>query len=130
MQIFPCIIVLQYEKVGIYMKFNAKLINTAYEMSTILSFAFSLNFIIINKDMTLSNRLMLILWLIITAIGALKIVINRVVLNKSKEEAFEKALAEIKEIFKGNNSAPIIYILIGMGSLFIKIAIPFMIALI
>lgn len=113
------------------MKFNAKLINTAYEMSTILSFAFSLNFIIIiNKDMTLSNRLMLILWLIITAIGALKIVINRVVLNKSKEEAFEKALAEIKEIFKGNNSAPIIYILIGMGSLFIKIAIPFMIALI
>lgn len=112
------------------MKFNAKLINTAYEMSTILSFAFSLNFIIINKDMTLSNKLMLILWLIITAIGALKIVINRVVLNKSKEEAFEKALSEIKEIFKGNNSAPIIYILIGMGSLCIKIAIPFMIALI
>ena len=111
------------------MNFKAKLINTAYEMSTILSFAFSLDFIIIYRDMTLTNQLMLALWLSITAAGVLRIVLNRVLLDKTRETAFEKALLEIKDACSGNQYAPMIYVLFGMTMLSIRIAIPFIIAL-
>ena len=111
------------------MKFKAKLINTAYEMSTILSFAFSLDFIIIYRNMTLINKLILILWLSITGSGVLKILICRLILNDSREVVFEKAFLEIKNAFIGYEHAVMVYILIGMIILSIRVAIPFMIAL-
>ena len=43
------------------MNFKAKLINTAYEISTIISFAFTLDFIIICRNMNFTNQIMLVL---------------------------------------------------------------------
>lgn len=111
------------------MNFKAKLINTVYEMSTILSFAFSLDFIILYRDISMISQIMLALWLAVTAVGVLRIVLNRILLNKTREALFAKALAEIKEDFSGNESAPVIYILIGITMLSLKVAIPFFIAL-
>lgn len=123
------LIVRKYEKAGMNMNFNAKLINTAYEMSTILSFAFSLDFIIMNRDITLLNGLMLMLWLLITAKGSLKIVLDRVVLNVSGERIVEKSLFEIKKAFNEDKFALIIYMLLAILAMCIKIAIPFIIIL-
>lgn len=111
------------------MKFKAKIINTAYDMSTILSFAFSIDFFIIYRNMTFINKLILLLWMAITGKGVLKIVLNRILLNKTNEDAFEKALSEVKNVFSGNQYATTIYMLFGMTLLSVRIAIPFIIAL-
>ena len=111
------------------MNFKAKVINTAYEMSTILSFAFTLDFIIKIKDMNQINRLILIAWLALTTFSVFKIVLNRIVLNQSREPLFEKILLEIKKNFSEDESAIRIYMSIGFIILFIKIAIPFIIIL-
>ncbi len=111
------------------MNFKAKLINTAYEISTIISFAFTLDFIIICRNMNFTNQIMLVLWLSISATGVLRITLNRIILNRTKEPLFEKALVEIKENFNGNQYAPLIYMLLGVIILCIRIAIPFIIAL-
>ncbi|WP_294152739.1 hypothetical protein [uncultured Clostridium sp.] len=111
------------------MNFKAKLINIVYEMSTILSFAFSLDFIILYRDISMISQIMLVLWLAVTAVGVLKIVFNRIFLNRTREVLFAEALAEIKEDFSDNEYASSIYILMGMLMLSIKVSIPFFIAL-